>query len=121
MHTCHCSDTVAFRQQLDVPHLHSLFFRKQSIEQWKTGDEGLAPGEAAFQVVGQEPLGAIEPMVGAGTVRGQGSDETFTPIPERVEHLVGAPRASRIRLRRTPHAESGSRSSTTTARWARAT
>ncbi len=104
VHTCHCSDTVAFRRALDVPHLHSLFFRKQSIDQWRSGVEGLSASEAAFQVIGQEPLGAIEPMIGAGTERGQGSDEAFRPIPDRIEHIVGRAVAW-IRLRKTPHAE----------------
>jgi len=104
IHTCHCTDTVEFRRSLDVPHMHSLFFRKQSIDQWRESGEGLSNSETPFQVIGQERLGAIEPQVGAGTLHGQGGDEAFTPIPDRIEHLVGRA-AAWIRLRRMPHAE----------------
>ncbi len=104
VHTCHCTDTVDFRRALDVPHLHSLFFRKQSIDQWRNSGEGLANSEAPFQVISQEPLGAIEPQVGAGTIHGQGGDEAFSPIPDRIEHLVGRA-VSWIRLRQTSHAQ----------------
>lgn len=88
IHTCHGSDTVAQREELGSPHLHSIFFRKQSIDQWRPGVEGLASSESAFQIVGQELLGAIEPQIGAGTSMGGGSEEAFRPIPERIEHLV---------------------------------
>ncbi|HID30832.1 MAG TPA: cobaltochelatase subunit CobN, partial [Desulfobacterales bacterium] len=88
IHTCHTRDKVAFRKKAGVPHLHSLFFRKQSIEQWRESLEGLSWSEFNFLVVSQEILGAIEPQVGSGTLLGGGSDEAFTPIQERIEHLV---------------------------------
>jgi len=88
IHTCHSSESVAWREALGAVHLHSIFFRKQSIDQWRPGIEGLASSELAFHVIGQELLGAIEPQVGSGTVAGGGSDEAFTPIPERISHLV---------------------------------
>ncbi len=53
-------------------------------------------------MIGQEHLGAIEPLIGAGTVHGGGSAEAFTPIPERIEHLVKRALAW-IALRKTPH------------------
>ncbi len=89
IHTCHSGDSVEFREKLGVPHLHSIFFRTQSIRQWHEGTAGLPPSDAAFQITAQELLGAIEPQVGAGTQSGGGSSEAFTPIPERIEHLVG--------------------------------
>lgn len=88
IHACHGTETVAQREELGSPHLQSIFFRKQSIDQWRSSVEGLASSEAAFQIVGQELLGAIEPQIGAGTSMGGGSDEAFTPIPSRIEHLV---------------------------------
>ncbi|MFQ5654256.1 MAG: cobaltochelatase subunit CobN, partial [Planctomycetota bacterium] len=88
IHLCHSSEKVAFREKAGVPHLHSLFFRNDSIDEWRQSATGLGPHEIAFQVVAQEVLGAIEPQVGAGTLLGGGSDEAFTPIPDRIEHLV---------------------------------
>ncbi len=35
IHTCHSGETVEERIQLDAPHLHSLFFRRNSIEFWQ--------------------------------------------------------------------------------------
>ena len=49
---------------------------------------GVAPSEIAFHITGQELMGAIEPQIGCGTVHGGGSDEAFTPIAERIEHLA---------------------------------
>lgn len=88
VHTCHSREQVPFRERLGAPHLHSIFFRDQSIEQWQAGIDSLNSGELAFQVIGQELLGAIEPQVGAGTIQGGGSEEAFVPIPERIDHLV---------------------------------
>ena len=92
MHTCHSTDSVAFRERLGVPHMHSIFFRTQSIADWRESTEGLAASEVAFHITGQELLGAIEPQIGAGTRHGGGSDEAFTPIPERIDHLADRPR-----------------------------
>ncbi len=88
VHTCHSRDSVAFRNQLGVPHTHSIFFRQQSIDDWQISIEGLASSEMAFQIVGQELVGAIEPQIGAGTIHGGGSGEAFVPVPDRIEHLV---------------------------------
>jgi cobaltochelatase CobN len=88
VHTCHSSERVPFREELGVPHLHSIFMREQPIDEWQTSLRGLSSGEMAFHVVGQELLGAIEPQVTAGTSQGRGSEEAFLPIPDRVEHLV---------------------------------
>lgn len=104
IHTCHSGETVESRVALDAPHLHSLFFRKHSIDHWQNQLGGFTQGEAAFQVIGQEFLGAIEPQVGAGTLRGGGGPETFTPIEERIDHLT-ARALSWITLRRTSHAD----------------
>lgn len=88
IHTCHSSDPPAFRKTLNVPHLHSIFLRKQSIEEWQASVAGLSSSELAFHIIGQELIGAIEPQVAAGTASGQGSAEAFQPIPDRVEHLI---------------------------------
>ena len=88
VHTCHSSDSVAAREEFGVPHMSSIFFRQQSIDQWQPSIIGLAPSEQAFQIVGQELIGGIEPQIGSGTAMGGGSDEAFIPIPERIEHLV---------------------------------
>ncbi|WP_165235197.1 cobaltochelatase subunit CobN [Aquisphaera insulae] len=103
VHTCHTQETVELREALDAPHIHSVYFRKQSIEQYKSSLEGIAAGESMLHVIGPERLGEIEPLVTSGTVRGGGSEEAFTPIPERVEHLVDRG-LSWIKLRRTPDA-----------------
>ncbi|WP_397571724.1 cobaltochelatase subunit CobN [Schlesneria sp. T3-172] len=88
IHTCHSGDTVALRNALNVPHLHSIFIRKQSIAEWQESTEGLSSSELAFHIIGQELIGGIEPQVAAGTTSGQGSAEAFQPIPDRVEHLI---------------------------------
>ena len=102
VHTCHSTDSVAFREKLGVPHLHSIFFRTQSIADWRESTEGLAASEVAFHITGQELLGAIEPQIGAGTRHGGGSDEAFTPIPERIDHLADRA-AAWVRLARLPN------------------
>ncbi len=105
IHTCHSRDSVKFRELLDVPHLHSMFFRSQSINQWKSNPAiGLSSSEQAFQITTSELLGAIEPQIGAGTIKGGGSEEAFTPIPERIEHLVDRT-ISWVKLRRIKNAE----------------
>ncbi|MEZ6045253.1 MAG: cobaltochelatase subunit CobN [Planctomycetaceae bacterium] len=88
VHTCHSRESESFRTKVNVPHVHSIFFRNQSISDWESNLEGLAANEMAFQIVGQELLGAIEPQVGAGTKAGGGSPEAFIPISDRIEHLV---------------------------------
>lgn len=101
IHTCHSRESVAFREKLGVPHLHALFFRHQSIDQWKDSLAGLAPSELAFQVTSQDLLGATEYLLGSGTERGGGSDEAFTPIPERIDHIADRAR-SWVRLASVP-------------------
>ena len=86
-----------------MPHLHSIFFRTQSIADWREATAGLTPSEVAFHITGQELLGAIEPQIGAGTRHGGGSDEAFTPIPERIDHLADRA-AAWIRLARLANA-----------------
>ena len=88
IHTCHSGDTVPFRKLINVPHLHSIFIRKQSIAQWQESMDGLSSSELAFHIIGQELIGGIEPQVAAGTTSGHGSAEAFRPIPDRVEHLI---------------------------------
>lgn len=88
IHSCHSSDTVALRKTLNVPHLQSIFIRKQSITEWQQSLDGLASSELAFHIIGQELIGGIEPQVAAGTNAGHGSAEAFQPIPDRVEHLI---------------------------------
>jgi cobaltochelatase CobN len=104
IHTCHSTEKVPFREALDAVHVHSMFFRGQSIEQWQQSPIGLAPSEIMFQVASQELLGAIEPIAVCGTRRGGGSDEDFTPIPDRVARVVGRALAH-ARLRSVPAAE----------------
>lgn len=105
IHTCHSGETAEFREQLGVPHLHSLFFRRYSIDHWREHPvEGFTPSDAAFQVIGQEHLGAIEPLIGAGTIHGGGGAEAFAPIPDRIDHIV-ARALSWVRLRHTPNAQ----------------
>ncbi|MFO0941099.1 MAG: cobaltochelatase subunit CobN, partial [Pirellulales bacterium] len=88
IHTCHSMDSLPLRLSLDVPHLHSIFIRKQSIDQFQLSLDGLSGSELAFHVIGQELLGAIEPQVGGGTRGGQSSSEAIEPIPDRIQHLV---------------------------------
>jgi cobaltochelatase CobN len=88
VHTCHSREEIPFRGKLRVPHLHSIFFRKQSIDEWRDSIKGIDPGAVALHITSQEIIGGIEPQVTCGTLRGGGSEEAFTPIPERIEHLV---------------------------------
>lgn len=104
LHPCHSFENVPFRIELDAPHLHGAFFRKQSIAEWEHSDWGLAPNEIAFHITGQELLGAIEPQALSGTLAGDGSNEAFTPIPDRVTHLVARALAW-ARLRHLANAE----------------
>jgi len=103
IHTCHSGDPLPMRLKLNVPHLHSIFLRKQSIDQFQSSLEGLSSSELAFHIIGQELIGAIEPQVAGGTTQGMGSAEAFQPIPDRVEHLI-ARALSFARLARTPPA-----------------
>jgi len=104
VHTCHSRDRVSLRVRLDVPHLHSMFFRNKSIDEWRASKDGIDPQEIAFHVTGQEPLGAIEPHACAGPLVGGGTADSFVPIPDRIDKLVR--RASAwARLRRTPSSE----------------
>ncbi len=104
IHTCHSRDAVSYRERLDVPHLHSVFFRAQSIDEWRTSDRGLAANELNLHLTSQEVVGGIEPIAAAGTIEGGGSGESFTPIPERVAHLIDRA-CGWIRLARAPAAE----------------
>lgn len=104
IHTCHSTEKVPFRDALDAVHLHSVFFRTQSIAEWQQSAQGIAPSEIMFQVASQEMLGATTPIPTCGTLRGGGSDEDFTPIPDRVERLVGRALAM-ARLRQVPNAD----------------
>jgi cobaltochelatase CobN len=100
IHTCHSFDSLPFRVQLDVPHLHSIFIRKQSIDQFQQSLEGLSGSELAFHVISQELIGAVEPQVGGGTRSGQGGFEAIEPITDRVTHLVArALSLARLRLK----------------------
>ncbi|MEZ5988391.1 MAG: cobaltochelatase subunit CobN [Planctomycetota bacterium] len=104
IHTCHSRDDVPFRLELDVPHLHSMFFRKKSIEEWRASTEGVDARDVAFHVVGQEPLGAIEPHACAGTLLGDDSGESFVPVEDRIDRIVRRA-AGWVRLRRKPNAD----------------
>lgn len=104
IHTCHSTEKVPFRDALDAVHVHSLFFRAQSIDAWTQSPQGIAPSEIMFQVATQEMLGAIAPIAACGTVRGGGSDEDFTPIPDRIERVVGRALAH-ARLRQVANAD----------------
>lgn len=89
IHTCHSTEKVPFRDALDAVHTHSMFFRTQSIPEWEASPQGMAGSEIMFQVATQEMLGAIEPIATCGTLRGGGSAEDFTPIPDRIARVVG--------------------------------
>ncbi len=104
IHTCHSREPTSFREKVGVPHLHSIFFRKQSIEDWQENLQGLASSEMAFHIIGQELRGAIEPQIGSGTLTGGGSSEAFQPIPNRIEHLVSRTVAW-MNLARTPNGD----------------
>jgi cobaltochelatase CobN len=104
IHTCHATDRVEFREQVGIPHLHSAFFRGQSIAEWEESVQGLAPSEVVFHCATQELIGGIEPFATCGTLRGGGSEEDFTPIPDRIERIVGRALAHAT-LRRTPPSE----------------
>lgn len=104
IHTCHSTEKVPFRDALDAVHVHSLFFRTQSIDGWTSSATGIAPSEIMFQVATQEMLGAIAPIAACGTTRGGGSDEDFTPIPDRIERVVGRALAH-ARLRQVANAD----------------
>ena len=98
VHTCCTPETLEFRRKLDVPHLESIYFRQQSIEEWLKSPEGLLPGDYFFQVATGEFIGTIEPHTGGGPIHPGGSAEASTPVTGRVERL--ADRAvSWIRLR----------------------
>ncbi len=103
VHTCHSFDDVAYRLALGVPHLHSVFTRRPALPGWREGRQGLGAADIAFQITSQEPLGAIEPIVGAA-VRSEGDTGEFVPVPERLERIA-ARTAAWVRLRRTPPAE----------------
>lgn len=88
IHTCHSTDPLSLRTKLNVPHVHSIFIRSQSIDAFQTSLDGLSGHELSFHVIGQELIGAIEPQVGAGTRSPRGTAEALIPIPDRIEHLV---------------------------------
>lgn len=88
IHTCHSMDAVDLRKRLNVPHLQSIFIRKQSINDWQHNSIGLSSSELAFHIIGQELIGGIEPQVTSGTNSGNGGAEAFQPIPDRVDHLI---------------------------------
>tara|TARA_R110002111_G_scaffold18931_2_gene46223 strand:- start:40892 stop:45061 length:4170 start_codon:yes stop_codon:yes gene_type:complete len=104
VHTCHSRESPQFREKLGVPHLHSMFFRKQSIKEWQDSLEGIAANELALHVISQELLGAIEPQIGSGTLHGGGSPEAFSPIEDRIDHLADRT-IGWTKLARTPNAE----------------
>lgn len=104
IHTCHSTDDADFRNLLDAPHLHSMFFRGQSIAEWTTSPIGLAPSEIMFHVATQEMLGATDPIATCGTLRPGGGAEDFTPIDDRIARVVGRALA-RARLRKTANSE----------------
>ncbi|MCA8971344.1 MAG: cobaltochelatase subunit CobN [Planctomycetes bacterium] len=104
VHTCHSRDRLGMRIELGVPHLHSMFFRKKSVDEWRASSDGLDPSEISFHVTGQEPLGAIEPHACAGSPVGGGSADSFSPIDDRIDRLV-ARTAAWVRLRHTEAAK----------------
>lgn len=105
VHTCHGSETLALREELDAPHVSSLYTKAGAMEAYLQDPEtGLAAGELQHQVVSQELLGTVEPLFVGATRRGGGSEEAVEPVPERVEHLAARVEAL-IRLRKTPAAQ----------------
>ncbi len=80
IHTCHSSDSIPFRLDIDVPHLHSIFLRKQSIQQYQQSVDGLAGSELAFHVIGQELIGAIEPQIGEEHEQGKVARRPSSPF-----------------------------------------
>jgi len=104
VHTCHSCESSSFREKLGVPHLHSMFFRKQSIEEWTNNLEGSLLMRWHYTSSVRNCLGAIEPQIGSGTLHGGGSPEAFTPIAERINHLADRT-INWTKLARTPNAE----------------
>jgi cobaltochelatase CobN len=104
VHTCHSFDDAAWREKLDAPHLHSVFFRRDSIDDWRESLVGFDSNTLAFQVMAQELIGGIEPLACAGTEHGSDSPEALSPILERVERLASRAWAW-SRLRRKPNAD----------------
>ncbi len=104
VHTCHATDTVSLREKLDVAHVHSIFFTRDSIDEWRKNPVGLDPHTVAFQILTQEIIGGIEPLIGGGTRHGHGSGDAVVPIPDRIEHVTA--RAMRwATLHRKPNAK----------------
>ncbi|HLA85757.1 MAG TPA: cobaltochelatase subunit CobN [Thermoguttaceae bacterium] len=104
VHTCCSKDSVSLRERVDAPQMHSIFFRKDSTDEWYASLVGLGTGDIMFQVAAQELRGPIEPQIGGGTRLGHGSAEAITPIPDRIEHLVSRA-ASWCRLRHTSNSQ----------------
>ena len=44
---------LAFREKLGVPHIHSVFFSRKSIDGWRKSDPGLDLRDWLFQAVTQ--------------------------------------------------------------------
>ncbi|OGV52467.1 MAG: hypothetical protein A2X45_01285 [Lentisphaerae bacterium GWF2_50_93] len=89
IHTCHGGESVDARKKLDVPHISSLYNKGQSIDEYLDPANmlGLNSGRA-HQIITQECMGGTQPLFVSATIKGGGSEEALTPVPERVEHLV---------------------------------
>jgi cobaltochelatase CobN len=103
VHTCCSKDDQAKREKLGVSHLSSLFDKAQAIDLYLTPTNMSGLNGRGNQIVAQEIKGTTPPLYVAGTLRGGGSDEELTPVPERVEHLA-ARACAILQLQKTPPA-----------------
>lgn len=79
------SEAVAALKKTGVPYINLVSLSFQSISQWRTGNQGLAPLQTALSVAIPELDGAIEPHVYAGM--DEQSDRTL-PLPAEIESIA---------------------------------
>ncbi len=77
-------EAVAALKQSGVPYLTLVPLSFQSIRQWQSGSQGLAPLQTALSVAVPELDGAIEPHVFAGA---EESADRTVPLEKEIDHL----------------------------------
>ena len=86
------NDAAAAEQmltRLDVPYIAALPVEFQSLEQWKSSDQGLLPVEATIMAAIPELDGATGSIVFGGRSETSGAqDRDMRPEPDRVARLV---------------------------------
>lgn len=95
---------VALLKGLNVPLLNPVISYYKDKEQWQEEPDGLGQ-QIAWSISLPEFEGVIEPLVvGASKGVGNPEEETYEPLPDRIERL--ARRVSRwVRLRRKPNSQ----------------